>query len=129
MAPAPLGAVGAAMIALGCAGLIDSFVRFALQGLGTPAPVAPTERLVVTGLYRCVRNPMYVAVLCTIFGQALLFASGPLVLYGAAVWLLFHSFVALYEEPVLRARYGAEYDAFCAAVPRWIPRLRPWYGG
>src|SRR5262249_52740947 len=65
--------VGAALILAGVAGLVDSFVRFALQGLGTPAPIAPTQHLVVTGLYRYVRNPMYVAVAAVIFGQAVLF--------------------------------------------------------
>ena len=105
--------------------MLDSFYRFAIQGLGTPAPVLPTKHLVVTGLYRHVRNPMYVGVASTIFGQALLFASKALVIYGALVWLAFHLFVFFYEEPTLQATFGDEYKTFREEVPRWIPRLRP----
>jgi protein-S-isoprenylcysteine O-methyltransferase Ste14 len=84
--------------------------------------------LVVTGLYRYVRNPMYVAVVSTILGQGLIFANFMLLAYGALIWLLFHVFVLVYEEPTLTAGFGSEYRLFCAAVPRWIPRLRPWSG-
>ncbi len=125
---APLRWVGAALIALAGAGLVESFARFALQGRGTPAPPMPTERLVVTGLYRHVRNPMYVALVAAILGQALLFGSVTLIAYGAFVWLMAHFFVLGYEEPTLRRSFGADYDAFRAAVPRWIPRLTPWRG-
>ena len=124
----PLRMAGAALIAIGLTGLIDSFRRFAVQGLGTPAPVYPTQTLVVSGLYRFVRNPMYCGVVAVILGQALLFGSSSLILYGAAVWLAFHLFVLSYEEPRLHATYGARYDEFRAAVPRWIPRIRPWVG-
>jgi len=113
------------MIAAGLPVLLDSFARFAIQGLGTPAPVAPPQHLVVTGLYRYVRNPMYVAVLSMIFGQGLLFGNTWLLGYGVVVWLGFFAFVLLYEEPALRGEFGKEYDDFCAHVPRWIPRLRP----
>lgn len=116
---------GSLLVALGLIGLLNSFVRFALQGLGTPAPVFPTRHLVVTGLYRYVRNPMYVAVVMTILGQALIFGNVGLLEYGGIVWLLFHLFVLLYEEPTLRATFRGEYDSFCAEVPRWIPRLTP----
>jgi protein-S-isoprenylcysteine O-methyltransferase Ste14 len=119
---------GGALIALGGIVLLDSFARFALQGLGTPAPVFPTRHLVVTGLYRFVRNPMYVAVTSLILGQALLLGSARVLEYGVFVWLLFHIFVLVYEEPTLRASFGAEYESFCAAVPRWIPRVTPWSG-
>ena len=84
------------MITLGVIGILDSFVRFALQGMGTPAPVLPTRHLVVTGLYRYVRNPMYVAVVLTILRQGLLFAN--VTIYGGLVWLLFHRFVLAYEN-------------------------------
>lgn len=117
---------GGVLIALGGIGLLDSFARFALQGIGTPAPVFPTRRLVVTGLYRYVRNPMYVAVVSAILGQGLFLGNVELLAYGAIAWLISHLFVVSYEEPVLRARFGDEYKAFCAAVPRWIPRLTPW---
>jgi protein-S-isoprenylcysteine O-methyltransferase Ste14 len=120
----PVRLAGIVLIALGIAALLDSFARFALQGLGTPAPVAPTEHLVVSGLYRNVRNPMYCAVTAAILGQGLLFGNWEVLEYGGAVWLLFHLFVVMYEEPVLRRKYGSEYDEFCREVPRWIPRIR-----
>jgi len=121
--------VGAFLVTGGAVVLAESFARFALEGRGTPAPVAPTERLVVSGLYRFVRNPMYVAVLSAILGQALLFGSTRVLWYAAAVALAFHLFVTLYEEPTLRGRYGAEYEAYRRAVGRWWPRLSPWRGG
>lgn len=117
---------GVVLVALGAIGLVDSFARFALQGIGTPAPIAPTRHLVITGLYRYVRNPMYVAVVSVIIGQGLLFANAALLEYGGIVWLVFHLFVLLYEEPKLRASFGAEYLRYLRAVPRWIPRWRPW---
>lgn len=123
-----LRAAGALLIVAGIPVLLDSFARFALQGLGTPAPVFPTRRLVVGGLYRHVRNPMYVAVVSVIVGQGLFFGNVRLLVYGAIIWLACHVFVVAYEEPKLRATFGAEYDAFCAHVPRWLPRLRPWRG-
>jgi protein-S-isoprenylcysteine O-methyltransferase Ste14 len=119
---------GGILITLGVIGLLDSVARFALQGVGTPAPVFPTRRLVVTGLYRHVRNPMYVAVVSTILGQGLLLANATLLEYGGLVWLLFHLFVLVYEEPTLKTSFGSEYKAFCTEVPRWIPRLAPWKG-
>ena len=117
---------GIALIVLGLPGLIDSFARFAVQGLGTPAPIAPTENLVVSGLYRHVRNPIYVAVVAIVLGQAALFGDGRLLWYGALLWLAFHIFVVAYEEPTLRQTYGAEYEDYRGHVPRWIPRLTPW---
>jgi protein-S-isoprenylcysteine O-methyltransferase Ste14 len=122
----PLRWVGGALVLAGLAVLLDSFARFALQGLGTPAPVLPTRHLVVTGLYRHVRNPMYIAVVSLVLGQALLLGDGTVLGYGVALWLVFHLFVLGYEEPKLRQTFGAEYDAFRANVPRWIPRLRGW---
>jgi protein-S-isoprenylcysteine O-methyltransferase Ste14 len=121
----PLRILSGLLILAGLPVLLDSFARFAIQGLGTPAPVAPPQRLVVSGLYRYVRNPMYVAVLALIFGQGLLFGSVTLLEYGLALWLGFFAFVLLYEEPTLRTKFGKEYDDYCERVPRWIPRLRP----
>ena len=118
--------VGSLLVAAGLFALIASFARFALDGLGTPAPVAPPSTLVVTGLYRYVRNPMYVAVTLIIFGQALMFANAALIAYGVVVWLAFQAFILTYEEPTLRVAFGERYAAYCAAVPRWIPRLTPW---
>lgn len=117
---------GAGLVLFGLVALVESFARFALKGLGTPAPPLPTRSLVVTGFYRHVRNPMYVGVLSIIVGQALLLGSRALLGYALAVGLAFHAFVLLYEEPTLRARYGPEYDAYRAGVRRWWPRLRPW---
>jgi protein-S-isoprenylcysteine O-methyltransferase Ste14 len=119
-------AVGILLIVAGLPGLVDSFARFALQGLGTPAPIAPTQNLVVTGLYRYVRNPIYVALVAVILGQAVLFGDQRLLGYGAFLWLAFHIFVLAYEEPTLRETYGAEYQEYRTNVPRWIPRLTPW---
>jgi protein-S-isoprenylcysteine O-methyltransferase Ste14 len=119
--------IGGALIVAGIPPLLDSFRRFAQEGLGTPAPLYPTNRLIVTGLYRHVRNPMYVAVAAVILGQALLLANIPLLVWGAIVCLGFDLFVRLYEEPTLRRRYGVQFATYCASVPRWLPRLTPWH--
>jgi protein-S-isoprenylcysteine O-methyltransferase Ste14 len=123
---AAMVAAGSILILGGLAVLLHSFTRFAFEGAGTPAPIAPTERLVVGGAYRYVRNPMYVAVLSIIFGQALLFANWSLVIYACAVAVTVFTFVKLYEEPTLARRYGHEYEAYRRAVPGWLPRLTPW---
>ncbi len=119
---------GVLLMAAGLPVLLDSFARFALQGLGTPAPIFPTRHLVVSGLFRYVRNPMYVAVVALILGQGLLFGSIRILEYGIAVWVACCLSVLLYEEPTLRKSFGLEYEEFCAHVPRWIPHLRPWRG-
>ncbi len=119
---------GALLVVVGVVSLVHCFARFALEGRGTPAPVAPTEKLVVSGLYRYVRNPMYVAVVGIIVGQALLFGSASLLGYAAVVWLFFHGFVLGYEEPTLHRRYGNAYDVYRANVRRWVPRMSPWSG-
>lgn len=118
--------VGVILIAAGLAVLLESFARFAFQGVGTPAPVFPTMHLVVKGFYRFVRNPMYVAVVSLILGQALLLGSRHILEYAVIAWAVTHFFVLTYEEPTLQRSFGAEYEAFCAHVPRWIPRLTPW---
>ena len=118
--------IGVMLIIAGIPGIVDSFARFALQGLGTPAPIAPTQNLVVTGLYRYVRNPIYIALVSVTVGQALLFGDGRLLWYGAVLWLVLHLFVVLSEEPILQLKFGKEYETFRANVPRWIPRLTPW---
>jgi protein-S-isoprenylcysteine O-methyltransferase Ste14 len=121
-------AVGAVLVAAAGGVLLDSFARFALRGLGTPAPVLPTRHLVVTGLYRHVRNPMYVAVVAAVAGQGLVLGDARVLAYGAALWLVFHLFVLGYEEPTLARAHGEEYARFREHVPRWVPRLRPWTG-
>ena|SRR5215831_17909052 len=117
--------IGAALILLGGAIVLDSFGRFAFQGGGTPAPLLPTKHLVVTGLYRYVRNPMYVGVAAAILGQGLLFGDKNTLAYGGLIWLAFHLFVVFYEEPTLRATFGKDYETFCGNVRRWVPRVRP----
>lgn len=94
-----------------------------MQGSGTPAPIFPTDRLVAEGFYRFMRNPMYVAVLAIVIGQALLFSSLLVLAYAVVLAAAFHLFVLFYEEPTLRKTYGASYDAYCAEVGRWLPRL------
>ncbi len=121
-----VGAVGVALAIVGLVVLIECFMRFATKGGGTPAPVAPTKDLVVSGLYAHVRNPMYIGVLLIIFGQAMLFASAALIAYGVAVWFTFLLFVLYYEEVQLKRAYPDIYPAYTEHVPRWIPRLRPW---
>ena len=116
-------------LALGIAGtiaLIECFARFALKGVGTPAPVAPTKHLVVSGLYRYVRNPMYVAVVAIIIAQAMWFASVGVLIYAAVIWAAVTAFVMIYEEPTLARTFGDEYAIYRANVRRWIPRLVPW---
>ena len=120
--------IGGILIAAGLPILLDSFARFALQGLGTPAPVMPPKHLVVTGFYRYVRNPMYVAVTALIIGQGLLFGSVTVLEYGAIVWAAFFLFVLGYEEPVLGEQFPEEYRRYRANVRRWIPRVTPWRG-
>ena len=118
--------IGVMLVLAGVLGLVDSFARFALQGLGTPAPIAPTRTLVVTGFYRYVRNPMYLCVVAVILGQAVLFSDARLIGYGALFWLACHLFVVAYEEPTLERTFGREYMSYRASVPRWRPRQKPW---
>ena len=119
-----LRVVGTLLIAAGAAVLLEAFLRFALQGLGTPAPIAPTEHLVVAGLYRYVRNPMYLAVAATIAGQALLLGQPVLLAYAALFLAVVWAFVHWYEEPTLSQQFGSEYDDYRRTVPGWWPRLR-----
>ena len=121
----PVRVVGLVLVVAGVAALVEAFARFVVEGLGTPAPVAPTEQLVVGGWYRYVRNPMYVAVVAAIVGQGLWFGQPVLLGYAAVVWVVVAAFVRGYEEPNLTRRFGDEYRAYRAAVPGWIPRLRP----
>jgi protein-S-isoprenylcysteine O-methyltransferase Ste14 len=123
---APMRVLGVILLAAGLFALVQAFVRFVVDGLGTPAPIAAPEHLVVGGLYRYVRNPMYVAVLAVIVGQALILGQLVLLPYAAAFWVITAAFVRWYEEPALTRRFGADYEAYRRAVPAWRPRLRPW---
>jgi protein-S-isoprenylcysteine O-methyltransferase Ste14 len=120
--------IGAVLAALGFVPLIESFLRFALKGLGTPAPIAPPTKLVVSGFYRYVRNPMYVGLTSAVTGEALLFASRELLWEALFLALGFHIFVLAFEEPTLKEQFGAQYEAYRANVPRWLPRFTPWQG-
>jgi protein-S-isoprenylcysteine O-methyltransferase Ste14 len=122
----PAQVLGWLLVAAGTAVLLHAFARFVREGSGTPAPIAPTERLVVGGLYRFVRNPMYVAVVAVIAGQALILGRLGLWLYAGCAWLTMAAFVRLYEEPTLRAQFGTDYDEYRRAVPAWLPRRAPW---
>ena len=113
-------AIGAALV------LLDAFWRFAWVGRGSPAPVLPPEILVVSGLYRFVRNPMYLAVVSMIVGQAAWLWRAELLGYAAVVTVAFHTFIVVYEEPTLRAEFGQPYIRYCRHVRRWIPRLTAW---
>jgi protein-S-isoprenylcysteine O-methyltransferase Ste14 len=125
-ASALIAVIGVLITVAGAAVLVNAFVRFAWEGRGTPAPVAPTEELVITGPYRWVRNPMYLAVVAAIIGQALLLRQVSLLIYAAVVAAAFLTFVKLYEERVLSERYCEAYRRYRAAVPGWIPRPRLW---
>lgn len=118
--------LGGVLIAAAVVVLVHSFARFVTEGQGTPAPVAAPTNLVIGGYYRYVRNPMYVAVVSAVLGQALLFGSLWLLAYAAAAWAITTAFVMLYEEPELKRRFGAEYAKYRQGVGRWIPRLTPW---
>jgi len=120
--------LGWLLILLGVSGLIEAFTRFAFYGRGTPAPYMLTERLVITGSYRYVRNPMYIAILSIVLGQALILGQSVLLAYVLAVWVGFQVFVLFYEEPSLSRRYGHQYENYCSAVKRWWPRVKPWSG-
>jgi len=96
---------------------------FAVTGLGTPAPMDMPRRLVAKGLYRFLRNPMYMGVASFVVGQAILFGSVAVGVYIVCVWLICHLFVVFYEEPTLRRKFGAEYEEYCRRVPRWFPRF------
>ena len=121
-------AIGAGIVILsGVVVLLDAFIRFA-RADGTPAPPVPTGHLVVVGPYRYVRNPMYLAVLTIILGQALLFGSEGALLYAGIVLLAVALFVRGYEEPTLELEYGDEYREYRRNVRGWLPRVRPWDG-
>jgi protein-S-isoprenylcysteine O-methyltransferase Ste14 len=124
--PTVLRVLGALLMALGLLALVAVLVRFPGEGAGTPSPALPTRRLIVGGAYRHLRHPMYVATATIIAGEALAFAQ-PVLLACAAVYLGTVGILSrVREEPLLEARFGAEYTAYRAAVPGWWPRLRPW---
>jgi protein-S-isoprenylcysteine O-methyltransferase Ste14 len=116
--------LGFVLIAAGVLIFLETFARFAVEGLGTPAPILPPQHLVIRGSYRYVRNPMYVAGVSAVCGQALVLGDWRLLAYGLVVWLCAHLFVIGYEEPTLRRTFGSEYAAYCARVRRWLPLMK-----
>jgi protein-S-isoprenylcysteine O-methyltransferase Ste14 len=118
--------LGSVLLVAAVVVLVRAFTRFVTEGSGTPAPVAPPERLVVGGEYRFVRNPMYLALITAVLGQAMIFGSLALLLYAIGLWAITAAFVRFYEEPTLSRRYGDEYERYRQAVRAWLPRLHPW---
>jgi len=125
-ASGPLFAVALALFALGGALYVRCVWDFAAFGRGAPAPIDAPKKLVVRGLYRYTRNPMYVGVLTVILGWAVLFRATALVIYALIVGTCFHLFIVLYEERRLQKEFGGEYDNYRSRVGRWLPRLRRW---
>jgi protein-S-isoprenylcysteine O-methyltransferase Ste14 len=124
--PWPVRVLGALLTLVGLLVIVPAFVRFVVEGAGTPAPVAETDHLVVGGPYRFIRNPMYVAVVLAIIGQAVLLGRWSLLVYALVAGAAMVAFVKGYEEPHLARTYGPEYASYRRAVPGWWPRLRPW---
>ena len=121
----PMTWIGGTIFAVGAAIYFRCAWEFAVRGLGTPAPIAPTKYLVTTALHRYVRNPMYLGVALAIVGEATLFRSLQVAEYAGLMLLIAHTFVVLYEEPTLRRQFGESYEEYRQHVPRWIPHLRP----
>jgi len=96
---------------------------FTFIGKGTPAPFDPPKELVVKGPFRYVRNPIYVFVIIVLVGEAILLQNSAAIIYAALAIFFLHLWVVFYEEPTLRERFEKPYEAYCAAVPRWFPRL------
>jgi protein-S-isoprenylcysteine O-methyltransferase Ste14 len=121
-------AAGGLLICAGLVPLVQSFTEFT-KASGTPVPVAPPPRLVVSGFYRYVRNPIYAGFLVILAGEALLFGSPGLLEYTAVAWCIGAAAVRFYEEPTLARKFGAGYRDYRRAVRAWIPRLHPWTPG
>jgi protein-S-isoprenylcysteine O-methyltransferase Ste14 len=117
---------GAALICGGLVLMYRTISLFAREGEGTLAPWDPTRRLVLRGPYRFVRNPMITGVLCVLLGEAALFGSAGILALAAAFLAVNAVWFPIVEEPALRRRFGAEYDAYSRNVPRWLPRRTPW---
>lgn len=118
----PLRYLGVPLIAIGAAGLVWCIWEFFSEGRGTLAPVDPPKHLVVAGLYRYVRNPMYVSVMTILIGETIFFMSEPILIEAGVFFVLAHLFVTIYEEPALRRKFGQSYEKYSQAVGRWIPR-------
>ena len=118
--------VGVVPVFVGVLILLWSVCNLVVTGKGTPAPFDPPKGLVVTGLYRFVRNPMYVGDLLVLLGESLLFESFILLIYSLLILSICHLFVILYEEPILKRKFGESYEQYCNTVPRWITSRHPY---
>jgi protein-S-isoprenylcysteine O-methyltransferase Ste14 len=118
--------VGALLVLAGLAVVVRAFAGFVVDGRGTPTPAAPAGRLVISGAYRYVRNPMYLATAAMIAGEGLLLARPVLLIAAAAYLATLAAATRIWEEPTLARRFGASYAAYRDAVPGWWPRSRPW---
>jgi protein-S-isoprenylcysteine O-methyltransferase Ste14 len=114
--------LGAALITIGLMPLLESIVRFVVVGRGTLMPLVPPEHLVVSGLYRYMRNPMYVGVLTVLFSESIVFRSRRILTYAIVLFVFFDLMVILYEEPALKRKFGASYEEYLKMVPRWMSR-------
>src|SRR5437867_11215321 len=117
----PLGWI---IVAVGAVISLPCIWEFAWRGLGTPAPFDPPRRLVITGPYRWVRNPMYLGAGLVLLGAAMFYGSFGLALYTIVFWSMAHLFVLFYEEPILRKKFGSEYEAYTSSRRRWMPLWR-----
>lgn len=118
-APSLVSVFAGALWVCGMGLVISCALRFATEGQGTPAPIDPPKVLVVGGIYRHTRNPMYLGIVCALFAESLLFSRTVLGVFALAFFLGSHLFIILYEEPHLRRTFGAQYNLYCRAVPRW----------
>lgn len=116
--------LGVVSVVVGAACYLWCAWEFTFAGRGTPAPWDPPTRFVSRGLYRIIRNPIYVGAVLILIGEAVAFASGVLVVYSVLIWGVFHFIVVVYEEPTLREKFAAAYEEYCRMVPRWIPYRR-----
>jgi protein-S-isoprenylcysteine O-methyltransferase Ste14 len=121
--PLPARIAGAGLTAAGSVVLITAFARFIRDGIGTPAPIAPTQQLVVRGPYRYVRNPMYLGVLLVLVAEAIIFPSHAFLVYIIFFFAVVNVFIVTYEEPALQKQFGESYKEYCRRVSRWIPRF------
>lgn len=121
----PIELISAAVAIVGAGMIVWVSTAFVMRGAGTPVPVLPPREFVASGLYRFVRNPMYVGALLILLGEALFFQSGWILLYASLIWLALHGFVVLFEEPQLERRFGDSYARYKAVTPRWLPRRPP----
>ena len=117
--------LGLVLFVPGLATITWCFIDFIRRGRGTPAPYDPPRRLVIAGLYRYVRNPQYIGVVLVVLSEALFFGSLVLLGYAAFFAICYHLFVRFYEEPTLKKLFGDDYNHYCDAVPRWIPKRGP----